>query len=104
MNRNLETALRIGLPVAPLALFFGMWSYYVRDATISPFILPACAMCSSAIRSTTRRAASVIAAQAGDAIISPVNQIQGSSAGGALKAKRSRRAIGVALVAVREPI
>jgi NitT/TauT family transport system permease protein len=41
MNRHLETALRIGLPLATLALFFGLWSYYVRDATISPFILPA---------------------------------------------------------------
>jgi len=41
MNRNLETLLRIGLPLATLALFFGLWSYYVRDATISPFILPA---------------------------------------------------------------
>ena len=41
MNRHLETGLRVGLPLVTLALFFGLWSYYVRDATISPFILPA---------------------------------------------------------------
>ena len=40
MSANTERFLRFGLPVLALALFFGLWSYYVRSATISAFILP----------------------------------------------------------------
>ncbi|HEY8578721.1 MAG TPA: hypothetical protein VIL72_02465 [Beijerinckiaceae bacterium] len=40
MSGGWERALRIGLPVLALALFFGLWSFYVRNATISAFILP----------------------------------------------------------------
>lgn len=40
MKRNRETILRIVLPLATLAVFFGAWSFYVHGATVSPFILP----------------------------------------------------------------
>lgn len=41
MSAKTERLLRVALPAAMLILFFGGWSLYVRNATVSAFILPA---------------------------------------------------------------
>lgn len=39
--KSRDTFLRIALPAICLAAVFGLWTWYVRSAAISPFVLPA---------------------------------------------------------------
>src|SRR2546422_2719034 len=86
MHRDLDPAERLGNSDGCRDCFVAnavAAKIGIGDNYRLPFSVPACAICSRIIRSTTRRAASMsIARHAGDSSISRVSQIQGMSLGG----------------------